>query len=169
MKIKCPHCGDEKRSDLIRRGTRIVCARCDEAFLVPRGGDEDEPDVHVDSLGMDASNPFDRAISAVSSQLTSIKWSFPYLHNIVTVIVLLFVICLLLILYPTIGLSVHLAAIFHHLMQQNVVLMRGKNTAEKIGYAVSIGVYFAFFCAFALISSPFYITGWCVGKIVERS
>lgn len=53
-------------------------------------------------------------------------------------------------------------------MIDNIDRMHGKYAAEKIGYAVSIGVYFVFFSLFATISLPFYLLGLVVGTLVDR-
>lgn len=84
------------------------------------------------------------------------------------VIVILFVITLLVLLYPTIGLCIHLTGIFSCLISDTIVEMRAKQAVERIGQTVAIGIYAVFFVLFGAISLPFYLLGNVVGAFVDN-
>ena len=164
MTFDCPACGHHLRSEREIVGKRVSCTHCGETFVVSPESDELIESQLADA---DAHNPFGQALFGVWTQMKTMEWSFPFLHNLVSMVILLFVIGILVILYPTIGLSIHLAGIFRILMSENIAQMRRKPTVEKIGHAVSIGVFLVFFCVFGIVALPFYLLGLYVGALVD--
>ena len=166
MTFDCPACGHHLRSERDIVGKRVSCSHCGETFVAS----PDSEELIVSQLADgDAHNPFGRALLGVWTQMKTMEWNFPFLHNLVSMVILYLVIGILVILYPTIGLSIHLAGIFRILMAENIVQMRRKPPVERIGHAVSIGVFLVFFCAFGIVALPFFLLGWFVGKLVDVS
>ena len=104
----CPACGHHLRCERDVVGKRVSCTHCGKTFVVSPESDELIESQLADG---DAHNPFGRALFGVWTQMKTMEWSFPFLHNLVSMVILLFVIGMLVILYPTIGLSIHLAGI----------------------------------------------------------
>lgn len=105
-------------------------------------------------------NPIGSSIGAVIRRLRSQRWELPYLANLVTSLVLLITLCLLIVLYPTIGLSMQLTMTFWHLIKETFLEMKPRPAVEKVGHGVAIGVYSVCLTAFGLITIPFYIIAY---------
>jgi hypothetical protein len=97
------------------------------------------------------------------------QWQFPFLHNLVSLGVFLLVLAVLVGLFPTIGLCVHLTGVFAALIRQEAAEMASKPVVEKIGHAVALGIYAICYCAFGMIAFPFFVLGWLVGKLVDAA
>ena len=174
MIVVCPNCHKRHTAKNDLMNTRVRCKGCKQRFVVDGSAvGVDSADDYQDATDMtfeaviEANNPFGKAIQSVIGQLKTMRWTPPFIHNFVAVVVFLFVITLLVLLYPTIGLCVHLTGIFYCLISDTIVEMRAKPPVDRIGQTVAIGIYAVFFVLFGAISLPFYVLGSAAGAFVD--
>lgn len=105
-------------------------------------------------------NPIGPSIGSVIRRLRNQKWELPYLANLVTSLALIITLCLLIVMYPTIGLSMQLTLTFWYLIKETFLEMEPKPAVEKVGHGVAIGVYTVCLTAFGLITIPFYVIAY---------
>ena len=105
-------------------------------------------------------NPIGPSIVSVFRRLGSQKWQLPYLANLITSLALIVAICLLVLLYPTIGLSMQLMLTFQQLIKETFLEMKPKPAVEKVGHGVAIGVYAVCLVVFGVIAFPFYVIAY---------
>jgi hypothetical protein len=105
-------------------------------------------------------NPLGPSIFSVIRRLGSQKWELPYLANLVTSLALLLTLCLLILLYPTIGLSMQLAQSFLQLIKETFLEMKPKPAVEKIGHGVAITVYGVCLAVVGVVTTPFYLIAY---------
>lgn len=117
---------------------------------------------------MEHNNPFGAGILSVLRQLQAQKWEPPFLTNVVTSFALIVAICILSLLYPTIGLFTQLTATFLRLIRETFVEMKPKPPVEKVGHAVAIGVYATCVLVFGVFTLPFYLIGYLLEWLPER-
>lgn len=105
-------------------------------------------------------NPLGPSIFSVIKRLGSQKWELPYLANLVTSLTLIIVLCLLILLYPTVGLSMQLAQTFLQLIRETFVEMKPKPAVEKVGHGVAISVYAVCLATVGVLTTPFYLVAY---------
>jgi hypothetical protein len=110
-------------------------------------------------------NPISPSIASIFKRLGSQKWELPYLANLVTSLALILTVCLLILLYPTIGLAMQLTQTFLQLIKETFVEMRPRPAVEKIGHGVAISIYGICLSLFAVISIPFYVAAFLLDWI----
>ena len=111
------------------------------------------------------SNPISPGIVSIFKRLGSQKWELPYLANLVTSLALIIAVCLLILLYPTIGLAMQLTQTFLHLIRETFLEMKPRPAVEKIGHGVAISVYGVCLSLFAVITIPFYVAAFVLDWI----
>ncbi len=105
-------------------------------------------------------NPFGSSILSVFRRLVGQKWELPYLANLMTSLALIIAICLLMVLYPTVGLSMQLTQTFLQLIKETFLEMKPRPAVEKVGHGVVIGVYAVCLIVFGVITLPFYLIAY---------
>jgi len=105
-------------------------------------------------------NPFGKPILSSLSTLTQIGWKFPYIANLISVVITLVIVAILALLFISIGIATQISGMFVSLMAQASKDAREADAIEKSGYVVSIGIYFLLFLPFWLIQLPFQLIGW---------
>lgn len=113
-------------------------------------------------------NPLGQSIVSVGRRLIGQSWELPYLANLVTSLALILTILLLVLLYPTIGLSMQLAQTFLQLIKETFVEMKPRLAVEKIGHGVAIAVYSVCLVVFGVITLPFYMIAYLLEWIGVR-
>gem|GEM_PF-6876726 len=110
-------------------------------------------------------NPISPAIVSIFKRLGSQHWELPYLANLITSLTLILTVCLLILLYPTIGLAMQLTQTFLRLIKETFVEMKPMPAVEKLGHGVAISVYGVCLSLFAVITLPFYIVAYVLDWI----
>lgn len=105
-------------------------------------------------------NPIHPSIVSVFKRLGSQTWELPYLANLVTSLALVLAACLLILLYPTVGLAMQLTQTFLQLIKETFLEMKPQPAVEKIGHGIAISIYGLCWSLFAVISLPFYIAAY---------
>jgi hypothetical protein len=113
-------------------------------------------------------NPLGPSIVSVFRRLAGQPWEVPYLANLVTSLALILTLGLLLLLYPTIGLSMQLTQTFLHLIKETFLEMKPKPAVEKLGHGIAIGVYAVCLLVFGVITLPFYVIAYLLEWIGVR-
>jgi len=108
-------------------------------------------------------NPFGDPIRNHVRVLLSIKWSFPYIPQLIQSIVLPIVIGVLSILYITIGIASQIVSMFLNMIRDAQSAMVNVTSVEKSGYVVAIGIYCIMLSPFWLLQFPL----WALGKLYE--
>ena len=108
-------------------------------------------------------NPFGEPIHNHVCALLSIKWSFPYLPQLIQSIVLPVVIGVLSVLYVTIGIASQIVSMFLNMIRDAQMAMANVSSVEKSGYVVAIGIYCIMLAPFWLLQFPL----WGLGKLYE--
>jgi len=109
---------------------------------------------------MASQNPFRLGFASIFRQLFTQKWQPPFVTNILTVFALLLALGLLVVLYPTLGLCMYMAAVFLRLIQDTAAEMKEKPPSEQVGLKVAIGVYVLAAAFFGFLSLPLYLIGY---------
>ena len=81
---------------------------------------------------------------------------------------LIVAVCLLIVLYPTVGLAMQLTQTFWHLIKETFLEMKPRPAAEKVGHGVAIGIYALCLSVFAVVTLPTYIAAWLLDWIGVR-
>lgn len=105
-------------------------------------------------------NPIGPSIFSVIKRLGGQKWELPYLANLVTSLALIITVCLLILLYPTVGLSMQLTQTFLQLIKETFVEMKPRLAVEKVGHGVAITVYAVCLAAVGVVTLPFYLIAY---------
>jgi hypothetical protein len=112
-----------------------------------------------------APNPYLEPIKGFISDLKTTKWIFPFIPQVLHLLITLFLILLLGILYATIGLISQISNSFWDLITGLGDRMNFSSPITSSFYALSISIYFVLFLPFFILQSPIWISGWVANKI----
>lgn len=170
MIVVCPNCHKRHTAKNDLMNTRVRCQGCKQRFVVDGSAvGIDSADDYQDATDMTADamaepyNPFGAAIRSVFGQLQTMRWTPPFIQNVVAVVVILIVLALLVVFYPTVGVCIHLTGYFRCLISDTISEMDSKQPVERIGQTVAIIIYAVFFVLFGVVALPFYILGLVAG------
>ena len=104
-------------------------------------------------------NPYLRPISNVVRQMKAVPFPFPYVPQLVQLIVLSSVLLLFAALFITIGLVSQIAGVFRGLILEARKHLREGSAVERSAQAVSIGIFWVLFVPFWLVQLPFSLIG----------
>lgn len=106
-------------------------------------------------------NPFGKPIREFVWKIKSIHWAFPLIPQIIQFAVLSFVLCVLIILYLTIGIAFHCYAMFESLRIDAINGIKLSNEMiSKSAYALASGIYLVLAAPFWMVILPFRLIGW---------
>jgi hypothetical protein len=105
-------------------------------------------------------NPYARPIKEFCNEIATIKWSFPFFHQGIQVVVSLFVIFIIGILYITVGVASQICGLFWRLTLNAARQAKNSSTIEKSAYVIATGVYLVCFFPFWFVQFPFWLVGW---------
>ncbi|PYK73396.1 MAG: hypothetical protein DME42_07080 [Verrucomicrobia bacterium] len=124
-------------------GVDTSCPHCSAPLTVPR-------------VPM---NPYLRPINNVARQMKAVPFPFPYVPQLVHLIVLTSVLLLFAGLFITIGLISQIAGVFRGLILDAQKHLREGSAVERSAQAVSIGIFSLLFVPFWLVQLPFSLIG----------
>lgn len=104
-------------------------------------------------------NPYLRPIKHVLRQMKSVPFPFPYVPQVVQLIVLTSMLVLFAGLFVTIGLVSQIAGVFRGLIVEAQKHLREGSAVERSAQAVSIGIFSLLFVPFWLVQLPFSLIG----------
>ena len=104
-------------------------------------------------------NPYLRPINNVVHQMKAVPFPFPYVPQLVQLIVLTSVLLLFAGLFITIGLVSQIAGVFRGLILDAQKHLREESAVERSAQAVSIGIFSLLFVPFWLVQLPFSFIG----------
>lgn len=175
MIVVCPNCHKRHSTKNDWLNTRVRCKGCKHRFVVDGSAvGIDSADDYTDTTDMTADtmaepyNPFGTAIRSVFGQLQTMRWTPPFIQNFLAVVVILIVLALLVVLYPTAGVCIHLTGYFRRLISDTISELDPKQPVERIGQTVAILIYAVFFVLFGAIALPFYVLGNVAGAFVDN-
>ena len=105
-------------------------------------------------------NPFYEPIESMVKQIRSTPWALPYIHNLVMVIVCIFLILVFFTLYISVGVASQIVAIFGDQIAHERQRIIEVSPVEKSGHAMAIGIYFLVMIPFWLIQVPFLVIAY---------
>ena len=91
--------------------------------------------------------------------MKAVPFPFPYLAQLIQIVVLTSVLALFAVLYITIGVVTQAAGVFRGLIIEAQKHLREGSTVERSGTAISIGIYLLLFLPFWMIQLPFSLIG----------
>jgi DNA-directed RNA polymerase subunit RPC12/RpoP len=143
IRFKCVDCGRQMEARSQDGGVDTNCPHCSAPLTVPRI----------------PTNPYLRPIKHVVRQMKGVPFPFPYVPQIVQLIVLTSVLLLFAGLFITIGLVSQIAGVFRGLILDAQKHLREGSAVERSAQAVSIGIFSLLFVPFWLVQLPFSLIG----------
>lgn len=104
-------------------------------------------------------NSFGKPIKALICQLKDTDFSFPFLPQIIKIIVISLVILVLFSLYVTIGILSQVSSVLLELMGETSKNISGDSFLNASAYAVAYAIYAILFMPLFIILSPFLLIG----------
>jgi DNA-directed RNA polymerase subunit RPC12/RpoP len=143
IRFKCVDCGRQMEARSQDGGVDTNCPHCSAPLTVPRI----------------PGNPYLRPIKHVLRQMKSVPFPFPYVPQVVQLIVLASMLLLFAGLFVTIGLVSQIAGVFRGLIVEAQKHLREGSAVERSAQAVSIGIFSLLFVPFWLVQLPFSLIG----------
>ncbi len=143
IRFKCVDCGRQMEARSQDGGVDTNCPHCSAPLTVPRI----------------PSNPYLRPIKHVLRQMKAVPFPFPYVPQVVQLIVLTSMLLLFAGLFVTIGLVSQIAGVFRGLIVEAQKHLREGSAVERSAQAVSIGIFSLLFVPFWLVQLPFSLIG----------
>jgi hypothetical protein len=143
IRFKCVDCGRQMEARSQDCGVDTNCPHCSAPLTVPRI----------------PTNPYLRPIKHVARQMKAVPFPFPYVPQIVQLIVLTSVLLLFVGLFVTVGLVSQIAGVFRGLILDAQKHLREGSAVERSAQAVSIGIFSLLFVPFWLVQLPFSLIG----------
>ena len=143
IRFKCLDCGRPMEARAQDGGIDTNCPHCAAPLTVPRI----------------PPNPYLRPIKNIVRQMKAVPFPFPYLPQLIQLVVLTSVLALFAVLYITIGVVTQAAGVFRGLIIETQKHLREGSTVERSGTAISIGIYLLLFLPFWMIQLPFSLIG----------
>ncbi len=143
IRFKCVDCGRQMEARSQDGGVNTNCPHCSAPLTVPRI----------------PTNPYLRPINHVVRQMKAVPFPFPYVPQIVQLIVLTSVLLLFAGLFITIGLVSQIAGVLRGLIVDAQKHLREGSAVERSAQAVSIGIFSLLFVPFWLVQVPFSLIG----------
>jgi DNA-directed RNA polymerase subunit RPC12/RpoP len=143
IRFKCVDCGRQMEARSQDGGVDTNCPHCSAPLTVPRI----------------PGNPYLRPIKHVLRQMKAVPFPFPYVPQVVQLIVLTSMLLLLAGLFITIGLVSQIAGVFRGLILEAQKHLREGSAVERSAQAVSIGIFSLLFVPFWLVQLPFSLIG----------
>lgn len=110
-------------------------------------------------------NPYSDPIKKFISDIKATKWAFPFIPQLLHLIISIVFLLLLSILYVTIGLISQISNSFWDLIVGLCDKMSFSSPITSSFYAFSVTIYFILFLPFFIIQSPMWLGGWIASKI----
>lgn len=121
----------------------------------------DDQDTDKDKDEDEKVNPYGDPIKEFISEISEIKWKFPFIAQTIHIFILSFVIFIVAILYSTVGIASQICGRFWRLTLESAENAEYGSAVGKSAYVIQTGIYFLCFSPFWLIQFPF----WLVGKM----
>ncbi|MBK8639093.1 MAG: hypothetical protein IPN92_12770 [Chromatiaceae bacterium] len=107
-----------------------------------------------------AINPFLSSIKNLLRLLNQIEWKFPFVAQLIEVVVLFLSLAITTILFLTIGIASQIETTLRNLINNSIQDRSSDGHVEKSAQAIAAGVYMIFWLPFWVILLPFNLLGW---------
>ena len=140
----CRNCKQRINCPISMAGDNITCPNCEHVLQAPKL----------------PNNPFTRPVLTIVEQIKSVEFTFPYIPQIIQILVLGFVFTVLAILASSVGIAIQIGGIFYILLIDASSKVKVGGFSERSAYAICAGVYLLLYIPFWIIQIPFSTLGW---------
>lgn len=152
IRFKCGDCARQIEARVQDGGVDTNCPHCNAPITVPRI----------------PANPYLRSIKMVVHQMKAVPLPFPYIPQLIQLVVMTLVLGIFAVLFVSIGLVSQIAGVFKGLIFDTRKHLREGSAIERSAQAISIAIYSLLWLPFWLIQLPFSFLGslWSSSRIV---